>query len=828
MQIVNRKHIIRNLRARGIEFDHNLSTAELNDLLNQSGIVNKISTVTNFTNGRGNIKVSYNAAKADEPVQVMVCEDIGKDAWSGEGFCLKDLQTSLDGVDKNRALDFLIDSPGGYVNAGKSIRNWLSNWGGVINQTIIGVAASTASWCIPADTTRAYKNSQVFMHRAMAAPFGNVDDLQEAITQLNKTDGQIADMYAEQSESDPAEMLDLMKGANGQGTLLTGQEALAAGLVDELIDGEAKNNFSTEWLNSARQKLSALNSLQTANGRPQGPQPTQGDRNKNNNQNQNTMNLQQLIALLNKRGITPPANCTIDQANSLIAASDAMRAQNKTILTAWNVAIPDDATDEAIVKLISNGKPAAVTPPAGLSAEDRVLMDGMKNQLANARRKEIREAINKGASEGRITATEIENWESDAFDAVDHPTNGNPVLNRLNKLEPKTPGVPAIPESVNKLSVENSDIKEITRGFEAHNQAVESWKRGNEVPMKDISNQSIEKNRFFKKFKNRFLQILNTNTIDAGLQRQLILQDVVIRDFAKRILSIDLFGTVFKNVPLQGTDKVEVPYFDLDSQVPVAFAGSYAAALKDTASGVREITVGWGKAHDGDFGVGHNRAVMGLSLSSHELSTQPYLKSAQLAALRAEAVAFKVFQDILSVVKVANFPNLLAAGNKITKSFDQFSSDDFADLKVMCKAWPMAGRGLLLDSAYDGNAMKDPTFKSAYQQALDSVKAQGKLMPEMYGFNYTENPNIPDNGINLRGLAFWKYAILAAFAPVPPVEEVRRSGTVYELLTDSDSGIPLEFRSFGSNDADTGNYFTESNYGFAPGLKTAIKAIVTP
>ena len=75
---MNRNHIIRNLRAKGIEFDANLSTKELNDLLNQAGLVNKVSRVTDFTNGRGNIKVSYNAAKADESVQVMVCEDIGK------------------------------------------------------------------------------------------------------------------------------------------------------------------------------------------------------------------------------------------------------------------------------------------------------------------------------------------------------------------------------------------------------------------------------------------------------------------------------------------------------------------------------------------------------------------------------------------------------------------------------------------------------------------------------------------------------------------------------------------------------------------------------
>ena len=256
-------------------------------------------------------------------------------------------------MDTKRNLDFLIDSAGGYVNAGKSIRNWLSNWGGVINQTIIGVAASTASWCIPADKTRAYKNSQVFMHRAMAAPFGNRDDLLEAVTQLDKTDGQIAGMYAEQAEGDPDEMLDLMKGVNGQGTLLTGQEALAAGLVDELIDGEAKNNFTADWLNSS-QPGRKLTFCSAHAGR---------EHQNKNQQHQNTMNLQQKLALLNKRGITPPANCTEAQADALIASSEAMRAQNKIILTAWNVAFDESKTDAEIVALVTNGKPAPTNTP---------------------------------------------------------------------------------------------------------------------------------------------------------------------------------------------------------------------------------------------------------------------------------------------------------------------------------------------------------------------------------------------------------------------------------------------------------------------------------
>jgi len=794
---MNRKHIIRNLRAKNVEFNHDLSTKELDALLRESLITNKTSRVTKFTSGIGKITISYNAAKEDEPVDVMVCEDIGKDAWSGEGFALKDLQTALEGVDTKRALNFMIDSAGGYVNAGKSIRNWLSNWGGVINQTIIGVAASTASWCIPADKTRAYKNSQMFMHRAMAAPFGNRDDLQDAITQLDKTDGQIADMYAEQSESEASKMLDLMKGANGQGTLLTGQEALECGLVDELIDGEAKNQFTNEWLSSARAKLSTLNTLRT----PQINPPPHATGNQTTKNKDNIMDKTKMIALLNK----------------------------------WGVKVPADATDEQLLNLIEAGKPVAAPAVANkapeLDAETKALIEGFKNQAASARRKEISAAVNKAASaEGgcKIAALEIDNWVELAVNATDHPKDGNPVLATLNKLESKSPGVPAIPENFSKLEVISADFRDISTGFEAFNKATESWKRGNDVPMKDIANASKARAQFTKKFRNRFLEAINTNTVPAQLQQQFIMQDVVIRDFARRVIGLDMFSTVFRNVPLLGLDTVDVQYYDLDSTASAPYAGSYDSLVSSSVGSYKQITVGWGPSKDGDIGKGHARLVQALSFTSQEFARQPFLNIAQRAALKAEKLAFDIFQDVLSVVKVANFPNLLDAGNVITKSYDQFSSDDLADLKVACKKWPSVGRGLMIDSAYDGNLIKDPTFKSAYQIALDSVKSRGELMPEMYGFKYLENPNIPDNGIKLRGLAFWKYAILVAFAPVPPVEEVRRAGTNWELYTDADSEVSLEYRTYGSNSADTATHVIESNYGYTPGLLSAIKPIVTP
>lgn len=105
---------------------------------------------------------------------------------------------------------------------------------------------------------------------------------------------------------------------------------------------------------------------------------------------------------------------------------------------------------------------------------------------------------------------------------------------------------------------------------------------------------------------------------------------------------------------------------------------------------------------------------------------------------------------------------------------------------------------------------------------------EGRLYPRVSGFDYVENPNIPTNGENLKGMAVHKGAILCAFAPVPPVAEVLNAGTKYELFIDDASGVILEYRSFGNNVLDKATHTIESNYGFQKGLGTGLKRIVAP
>ena len=207
-------------------------------------------------NGPVKLTVAFNA-EDDTPAEILIYDDIGKDPWTGEGITAKDIhQTLAEITPRTRPLTFRTNSRGGDVSEGLAIRSQLQDWPGRIVNVIDGVAASTASWMIPADEVHARQASQMFIHKSWALVMGNADDMRKAVDMLETTDGQIAQIYADKTGKPVGEMLAMMQ----YETLLTGQTALDLGLVDKLIDGDALYNFSDLEINAMKQKLAALNS----------------------------------------------------------------------------------------------------------------------------------------------------------------------------------------------------------------------------------------------------------------------------------------------------------------------------------------------------------------------------------------------------------------------------------------------------------------------------------------------------------------------------------------------------------------------------------------
>ena len=198
---------------------------------------------------------------ADGPTQMAIYDMIGKDDFSGGGITDVDFSNALIAANNMQDLHIHVNSKGGDVHHGMSMRNGLKSWkqktGRKVTTIIDGIAASTASWAFPtaSDEVKAYKGSQVFVHEAMALAAGSAENFRDTADILDKTSMQIADMYAEKSGKPASFWRNKMK----SGSLMTGDEAKGEGLVDSIIDGNA-TNFGP-WVETVKKQLVIQNQL---------------------------------------------------------------------------------------------------------------------------------------------------------------------------------------------------------------------------------------------------------------------------------------------------------------------------------------------------------------------------------------------------------------------------------------------------------------------------------------------------------------------------------------------------------------------------------------
>lgn len=128
-----------------------------------------------------------------------------------------------------------INSVGGDLYGGVSIYNRLKSLPANITTINDGLAASAASIIFQAgDTRKVNSGSNLMVHQAMSFLFGyyNNNDLDGVSKQLEAANKTAINIYAEASKCDPKKIKQLVDDE----TWLTGQEAVDAGLADEVIE----------------------------------------------------------------------------------------------------------------------------------------------------------------------------------------------------------------------------------------------------------------------------------------------------------------------------------------------------------------------------------------------------------------------------------------------------------------------------------------------------------------------------------------------------------------------------------------------------------------
>lgn len=711
-----------------------------------------------------------NLEDLSQPVDILIYEQIGKDWWSNEGVAAIDFVNTLKEIPKNREINVFINSPGGNVFDGLAIYNQLKARRDMVTCYVDGVAASIAS--IIALSGRKLimpENALLMIHDPSGLCAGTAEEMRQMADALDVCKDSLVSVYVEKTGKPKSQIGQVMSDE----TWFTGMDAMDFGLCDstsEPIDIAAclKKFDLTMFKKAPNSFVNAPNASKPAERSTQ----------------LNVMNRSQIIALLKRH----------------------------------NISFQDSSTDAELIALMEKIPIAQATPPtppapapapapsnaselADIRAENKKIQD----RLDKERRTRIEAQVRQHVIDNRLPGNEQE-------DAVTRCMADESYLDIVAKRPVVMPGHEPIDSRAEGQDSPRALLK-VFGGFKA---ALDSWRRGNDsVTPHAIRDASISKAEFWNQHRAKLMPFMNTNTVDATLKRDAILQEII-KDFTRILMPLTSFSTVFSNVPLLGNNVVQVPFLDLDSSASTQFVeGTGYTTIGNTTIDNRPITVGTGATDGG-------RLFQALKFSSEEFARQPWLKIKELAQLKAEKLAYDIFQDILGIITVANYGASVKA-----EPASGFDSDDVIDVRLACKLWPMLGRSLFLDTDYDSNLLKDTSFKSALNAASDAALREGRVGPRVFGFDYYAIPTIPTNSENLVGFAVFKSGILVATAPVPPVQEVRAAGTMYEVVTDPQTGITFEYRSFGDNIVDTATNVIECSYGFAKGNANALKRITS-
>lgn len=299
-------------------------------------------------------------------------------------------------------------------------------------------------------------------------------------------------------------------------------------------------------------------------------------------------------------------------------------------------------------------------------------------------------------------------------------------------------------------------------------------------------------------------------TVSGSLVQADVL-NVFLTAFKRKLLKFNgVFSTVFNGRLDGNSDTIQVPYIPLDSEGSVLMedGDKYSDHASDAEVQAKAIQV-------------NKRRVAVLSTTSKQRARNRFIPVEQLMMQKAEALASDVLADILSVFTAANFPGTTIAATAAA-DFDFTSAAQLRELAESAD-WQEDGRSLILKPSYiTGLFAGLPNV--TLTQLGDRYVTEGKL-PRVETFAPIEFNRLPHNGERLRGVACLPSAVGVAFAPIEPESEVREKLSIYEPMTDEETGLQLTYKSWGDPDADSAFRVVECTYGYAP-IETAAALLI--
>ena len=182
--------------------------------------------------------------------ELLVYGDIG-DSWWGESVTALSVVQQLQALPANTTqINVRINSYGGSVSDGIAIYNALKRHSARVVVTVDGVAMSSASLIAMAgDEIQMPATSLLMIHAPWGVAQGNAQDMRVMADVLDTYAQAMAGAYANKTAKPNADMLALL--SDGQDHYYTGEQAVAEGFADALVDATADLGDETDNQNAS-------------------------------------------------------------------------------------------------------------------------------------------------------------------------------------------------------------------------------------------------------------------------------------------------------------------------------------------------------------------------------------------------------------------------------------------------------------------------------------------------------------------------------------------------------------------------------------------------
>lgn len=203
-----------------------------------------------------------NVNAENKSAELMISGKIGKSLWDDDTVAANDFIRTVSALGDVETIDIMLNSPGGSVNDGIAIYNYLKRHKATVNIEVLAEASSIASVILQAADIRSVpSNALIMIHDPMAPLMGmfNSDELRAMAGRLDIVRDSILPSYTENNTANQSndEIQAIMK---GDGTYMTGAQAVELGFADNLLeenkeaactDKEAMTVMMSEMTNSS-------------------------------------------------------------------------------------------------------------------------------------------------------------------------------------------------------------------------------------------------------------------------------------------------------------------------------------------------------------------------------------------------------------------------------------------------------------------------------------------------------------------------------------------------------------------------------------------------